>query len=132
MNNIQEAINWFDAEIKAQESGYAFALASGKERDEHFENWLDIMRAALVALRNEHGRWEEQMKDCPLKPVEDKEKHGKWVLHGNDDDLGMTYYCSVCGFGLDEDLFYSGYKDGKWIRNHVFKHCPNCGTKMEE
>ena len=70
--------------------------------------------------------------DCPLKPVEDKEKHGKWVLHGNDDDLGMTYYCSVCGFGLDEDLFYSGYKDGKWIRNHVFKHCPNCGTKMEE
>ena len=70
--------------------------------------------------------------DCPLKPVEDKEKHGKWVLHGNDDDLGMTYYCSVCGFGLDEDLFYSGYKDGKWIRNHVFKHCPNCGTKMDE
>lgn len=51
MDNIQEAINWFDAEIKAQESGYAFALASGKERDEHFENWLDIMRAALVALR---------------------------------------------------------------------------------
>ena len=70
--------------------------------------------------------------DCPLKLVEDKEKHGKWVLHGNDDDLGMTYYCSVCGFGLDEDLFYSGYKDGKWIRNHVFKHCPNCGTKMDE
>ena len=67
-----------------------------------------------------------------MKPVEDKEKHGKWVLHGNDDDLGMTYYCSVCGFGLDEDLFYSGYKDGKWIRNHVFKHCPNCGTKMDE
>ena len=56
MDNIQEAINWFDAEIKAQESGYAFALANGKERDEHFENWLDIMRAALVALRNEHGR----------------------------------------------------------------------------
>ena len=56
MDNIQEAINWFDAEIKAQESGYAFALANGKERDEHFENWLDIMRTALVALRNEHGR----------------------------------------------------------------------------
>ena len=76
--------------------------------------------------------YEKRRDDCPLKPVEDKEKHGKWVLHGNDDDLGMTYYCSVCGFGLDEDLFYSGYKDGKWIRNHVFKHCPNCGTKMEE
>ena len=75
---------------------------------------------------------ERRRDDCPLKPVEDKEKHGKWVLNGNDDDLGITYYCSVCGFGLDEDLFYSGYKDGKWIRNHVFKHCPNCGTKMEE
>jgi len=75
---------------------------------------------------------DQRRPDCPLKPVEDKEKHGKWVLHGNDDDLGMTYYCSVCGFGLDEDLFYSGYKDGEWIRNHVFKHCPNCGTKMDE
>jgi len=82
-----------------------------------------IMHVALL---------DQRRPDCPLKPVEDKEKHGKWVLHGNDDDLGMTYYCSVCGFGLDEDLFYSGYKDGEWIRNHVFKHCPNCGTKMDE
>ncbi len=64
----------------------------------------------------------------PNEPV----KHGKWKLYGNDDDLSMSYWCTVCNFQLSEDLFYSGYKNGRWIENGVFKYCPNCGAKMEE
>jgi len=56
---------------------------------------------------------------------------GEWKLYGNDDDLGMSYWCTACNFQLSEDLFYSGYKDGRWIENGVFKYCPNCGAKME-
>lgn len=57
---------------------------------------------------------------------------GEWKLYGNDDDLGMSYWCSECNFQLSEDLFYTGYKNGKWIKNGVFKYCPNCGAKMED
>jgi len=56
---------------------------------------------------------------------------GKWKLYSNDDDSGMSYWCTVCNFQLSEDLFYSGYKNGRWIENGVFKYCPNCGAKME-
>ena len=56
---------------------------------------------------------------------------GEWKLYGNDDDSGMSYWCTVCNFHLSEDLFYSGYKNGKWIENGVFKYCPNCGAKMD-
>lgn len=58
-------------------------------------------------------------------------RHGEWVLHGNDDDMGSTYFCSQCNFQLDSDLFYSGYEGGKWVENNVFKYCPNCGAKMD-
>ncbi len=56
---------------------------------------------------------------------------GEWKLYGNDDDSGMSYWCTACNFQLSEDLFYSGYKNGRWIENGVFKYCPNCGAKME-
>jgi hypothetical protein len=56
---------------------------------------------------------------------------GEWKLYGNDDDLDMSYWCTVCNFHLSEELFYSGYKNGRWIENGVFKYCPNCGAKME-
>jgi len=56
---------------------------------------------------------------------------GEWKLYGNDDDSSMSYWCTVCNFQLSEDLFYSGYKNGRWIENGVFKYCPNCGAKME-
>jgi hypothetical protein len=61
----------------------------------------------------------------------DKVVRGEWKLYGNDDDSGMSYWCTVCNFQLSEDLFYSGYKNGRWIKNGVFKYCPNCGAKME-
>lgn len=57
---------------------------------------------------------------------------GEWKLYGNDDDSGMSYWCTACNFQLSEDLFYSGYKNGKWIENGVFKYCPMCGAKMED
>lgn len=56
---------------------------------------------------------------------------GEWKLYGNDDDSGMSYWCTACNFQLSEDLFYSGYKNGRWIENGVFKYCPNCGAKMD-
>ena len=56
---------------------------------------------------------------------------GEWKLYGNDDDSGMSYWCTACNFQLSEDLFYSGYKNGRWIENGVFKYCPNCGARMD-
>jgi hypothetical protein len=56
---------------------------------------------------------------------------GEWKLYGNDDDSSMSYWCTVCNFQLSEDLFYSGYENGRWIKNRVFKYCPNCGAEME-
>ena len=56
---------------------------------------------------------------------------GEWKLYGNDDDTGMSYWCTACNFHLNEDLFYSGYNNGKWIENEVFKFCPNCGAQMK-
>lgn len=72
-------------------------------------------------------------RDVDLMPTVDVEQeiHGEWVLHGNDDDMGSTYFCSQCNFQLDSDLFYSGYEGGKWVENNVFKYCPNCGAKMD-
>jgi hypothetical protein len=62
---------------------------------------------------------------------EDAVVRGEWKLYGNDDDSGMSYWCTVCNFQLSDDLFYSEYKNGRWIENGVFKYCPNCGAKME-
>lgn len=71
-----------------------------------------------------------------LSPVtrEQVEKvwRGEWVLWSNDDDTGMDYVCSMCRFSLNEDLFYAGYKGGKWIENDVFWFCPRCGAPMTD
>ena len=73
------------------------------------------------------GRLELDLDSVPEATV----VRGEWKLYGNDDDSGMSYWCTVCNFQLSEDLFYSGYKNGRWIENGVFKYCPNCGAKME-
>ena len=53
--------------------------------------------------------------------------HGEWKLHGNDDDLGSTYWCSHCYFQVDEELFYPhGYDEEK-----PYNYCPHCGAKMD-
>ena len=73
------------------------------------------------------GRLELDLDSVPEATV----VRGEWKLYGNDDDSGMSYWCTVCNFQLSEDLFYSGYKNGRWIENRVFKYCPNCGAKMK-
>lgn len=56
-----------------------------------------------------------------------KQSDGEWELHGNDDDLGSSFFCSRCGWNIDEDEFYqSQTNDYK-----MYKFCPNCGAKNE-
>lgn len=52
-------------------------------------------------------------------------RHGRWELHGNDDDCGCSYFCSECHNSYDEDWFYT---HGEYT---PFKRCPNCGAKMD-
>lgn len=52
-------------------------------------------------------------------------RHGRWELHGNDDDCGCSYFCSECHKSYDEDWFYT---HGEYT---PFKCCPNCTAKMD-
>ena len=49
--------------------------------------------------------------------------HANWELHGDDDDLSGSYYCSNCGFNMDEDEYLEHFS--------VFRYCPYCGAKMD-
>ena len=51
--------------------------------------------------------------------------HGRWELHGNDDDCGCSYFCSNCHESCDEDWFYV---HGEY--RHL-NYCQNCGAKMD-
>lgn len=51
-------------------------------------------------------------------------RYGRWELYGNDDDLGSSYFCSVCHSSFDEDWSYDHNKF------RPFKFCPNCGARM--
>ena len=96
---------------------------------EQINEWLD-QTGAIPLNTSYHFELLGCIEDCPTidaVPV----VRGEWKLYGNDDDSGMSYWCTVCNFQLSEDLFYSGYKNGRWIENGVFKYCPNCGAKME-
>lgn len=42
-----------------------------------------------------------------------------WELHGNDDDLGSSWFCRKCGWNIDEES-----DANKWNR------CPRCGAHM--
>jgi len=97
---------------------------------EQIKEWLDQTRAIPLDT-SYYFELLSCIENCPTidaVPV----AWGEWKLYGNDDDSGMSYWCTVCNFQLSEDLFYSGYKNGRWIKNGVFKYCPNCGTKMEK
>jgi hypothetical protein len=96
---------------------------------EQINEWLD-QTGAIPLNTSYHFELLGCIEDCPTidaVPV----VRGEWKLYGNDDDSSMSYWCTVCNFQLSEDLFYSGYKNGRWIENRVFKYCPNCGAKME-
>jgi hypothetical protein len=100
-----------------------------KERADKAEALAQKLLDVLGRVIPNHlvGRLELNLDSVPEATV----VRGEWKLYGNDDDSGMSYWCTVCNFQLSEDLFYSGYKNGRWIENGVFKYCPNCGAKME-
>lgn len=58
-----------------------------------------------------------------MKKLEDK----YWELRGNDDDLGCTYWCPVCGFQTPEESFWS--EDFKEF--NPLPSCPKCNTKLK-
>ena len=58
-----------------------------------------------------------------MKKLEDK----YWELRGNDDDLGCTYWCPVCGFQTPEESFWS--EDFKEFTPLL--SCPKCNTKFK-
>lgn len=116
-------------EISTRKSGWGYIkIAIPNELAHRLLTKQDMNGGLLLFDSAEFSAIEKE--DCPTidaVPV----VRGKWKLYGNDDDLDMSYWCTVCHFHLSEDLFYSGYKNGRWIENGVFKYCPNCGAKME-
>lgn len=50
-------------------------------------------------------------------------KRGRWELYENDDDLAASFFCSLCGWNIDEDEYLD-----RWSH---FNYCPNCGAKMD-
>ena len=96
--------------------------------------WTDDVMSFLCKRCNEMYPDEPcEPSDCLMLEELDKCKtvdavevvHGKWELHGNDDDCGCSYFCSNCHNSYDEDWFYM---HGQYRH---FKYCPNCGAKMD-
>lgn len=50
-------------------------------------------------------------------------RHGRWETHGDDDDLSCCYFCSQCGYNMDESEYLDNF-------SHL-KYCPHCGAKMD-
>jgi hypothetical protein len=62
------------------------------------------------------------VKNLPAADVAEV-KHGEWKLYGNDDDIGSSFFCSLCGWNIDEDEYLDNWSH--------FHFCPNCGAKMK-
>ena len=50
--------------------------------------------------------------------------HAEWELHGNDDDLSGSYFCSKCGYNMDESEYLDNFSS--------LRYCPYCGAKMKK
>lgn len=70
---------------------------------------------------------ESQYKNGYRKGYEDGKKdsvkHGRWELHGDYDDLSGSYFCSQCGYNMDEAEYFDNFSH--------FRYCPNCGARMD-
>ena len=90
---------------------------------QRYEDWeCPATPSALKLVDMIRGR----LREIPAADVVEV-VHGEWKLHGNDDDLGSTYWCSHCYFQVDEELFYPhGYDEEK-----PYNYCPRCGAKMD-
>ena len=62
-----------------------------------------------------------------MKKIEAETEEKYWELKGNDDDLGCTYWCPVCGFQTPEESFWS--EDFKEF--NPLPSCPKCNTKLK-
>lgn len=72
----------------------------------------------------------EAIDAAPTIDPESLRPTGKWELHGNDDDMASSYWCSNCNAQYAEDMFYpDGYVNGHW-QEKPFKYCPCCGARM--
>ena len=116
-------------EISTRKSGWGYMkIAIPNELAQRLLTKQDMNGGLLLFDSSEFSTIEKE--DCSTIDAVQVVR-GEWKLYGNDDDSGMSYWCTVCNFHLSEDLFYSGYKNGRCIENGVFKYCPNCGAKME-
>ena len=60
-----------------------------------------------------------------MKKLEAEDKY--WELHGNDDDMGCSYWCPECGFNTPEEAYWSeDFKDFNPLPS-----CPHCGLKLK-
>lgn len=56
-----------------------------------------------------------------------QEEDPYWELHGNDDDMGSSYWCPKCGFQTPEEAFWSpDFKEFQPLPS-----CPKCNTKLK-
>lgn len=85
-------------------------------RDEIFSVWRSMPKPASIASLT------DAINRTPAADVEPV-RCGRWELHGNDDDISASYFCSLCGYNFDEDEFLD-----RW--SHI-RYCPNCGAKMD-
>jgi NAD-dependent SIR2 family protein deacetylase len=60
-----------------------------------------------------------------MKKLEEEDAY--WELHGDDDDMGCSYWCPKCGFNTPEEAFWSSdFKDFNPLPS-----CPKCGAKLK-
>lgn len=64
----------------------------------------------------------ETVNRCPTIEAEPV-RHGRWEMPGDDDDLSCCYFCSQCGYNMDESEYLDNFSH--------FKYCPHCGAKMD-
>lgn len=94
-----------------------------------------ISRSALMKYINEHHCYSSlpmaahicTMELLTYAPTVDAMEvvHGRWELHGNDDNCDCSYFCSNCHKSYDEDWFYVNGQYKHW------SYCPNCGARMD-
>lgn len=61
----------------------------------------------------------ESQKTVDARPM----VHGRWELHGDDDSVGCSFFCSECGYCMCEEEYLDNFSS--------FRYCPYCGAKMD-
>ena len=91
-------------------------------RDELLNISIDISNLYNCGILEGLDRATKRLNEQPAADVAPV-RHGRWELHGNDDDLSASYFCSLCGWNIDEYEYLDHFSH--------FRYCPNCGAKMD-